>query len=118
MEAPEVYAGLSDWQWRLVLKHARAMCTGNISIIQAVAARQKLQEETSALRFSKKMRERKRAVQFHSGSEPNAVGKNTNLPVLTETVVMSELENLIVDISDYLPDSSAEMTAVFLGEDN
>ena len=117
VEAPEVYAGLSDWQWRLVLKRARAMCSGNISIIQAVAARQKLQEETSSLRFSKKMRERKRAVQFQIGAEANAIGKDKPLPALTESVVMSDLESLTVAIDDDLPDSSPEMNAVFFGED-
>jgi putative transposase len=116
VEDPSIYAGLTDWQWRLVLKRARALFKGNIALQQAVEAREKLRDETKELRMSKRMRDRKRALQL----EPigDVTPSKTKKPRVdtTETIAMSDLESLVAQMEDDYPDTSPEMTTVFLGE--
>jgi putative transposase len=117
VEPPQVYEGLTDWQWKLVLKRARALFKGNIGLQQAVQAREKLREETRLLLTSKKMRERKRATQFSPDDTLEAHGAPATDIAVEETVAVSDLEDLVTQLETDCPDASPQMTAVFLSED-
>jgi putative transposase len=116
-EDSRVYEGLSNYQWRLVLKQARQLTQKNFAIQHAVDARQKLREETASLRFSKKVLERKRSLQFadvqieHRSDEQVISQKKEE-----KIVIVSALESLIASLDEDFPDTSPEMSAVFFSD--
>lgn len=121
VENSRIFKGITDWQWSLILKRARALKNKkgeDVTLEHAMEAREKLREETAQLRTSKRMRERKRAYQmnFSSSGEVEADAPKTQKKQKQqkfEEIATSPLEDLVIAIEEDYPEESEEMTAIY-----
>lgn len=120
IEDPRMYRHITDKQQTLILSRARAMFGKSVGLSQMVAARDALVEDTKRLMSSKKMRDRKRALAT-SGLQENvpqpSKGKPPSAQTLTETVAMSELECLVLQIEEDHPESEPDMQVILYGNE-
>lgn len=103
---PEYAKGLTLFQDKLILKMARANGIRNPSIPQLLRCREELRLLTEQLRFSKKLQERKRAKR--TGDIPENTDTENKRPPETECVVVTDLEDRILDIMDVEMDGEDE----------
>lgn len=103
---PEYAKGLTLYQHKLILKMARANGDRNPSIPQFLRYREELRLLTEQLRFSKKLQERKRAKR--TGDIPESTDTELKRPPEAESVVVTDLENRILDIMDVEMDGEDE----------
>lgn len=96
---PEYASGLSLYQHQLVLKMARENRIRNPSIPQLLLLREELRILTEQLRYSTKLRDRKRSVR--TGTVPD--NASTSTPVTSaasDAIVVTDLENRILELEE------------------
>lgn len=99
IEDPRYYKGLTDYQQRLIIKHARNLKGSNPSYKQMYEARQDLAKETKDLSRSKKMRDRKRAIMIPKSVDTDGQ-KPSNFKTEFVDYKCTDLEERIRELND------------------
>jgi putative transposase len=122
IEDPRYIAGLTNYQQSLIRKKAAKMKYRSPSLEQMYEARQALVVDTVQLAKSKKLRDRKNAFLLRSAgiggdNKPGGTDASNGRTdgSAGETVVMTELEAMVLELDQVQLDDDMEMEVVNLG---